>query len=72
MILYTLPYCSRCNMVKRILEREGIPYEEQELTAELAERLDVREAPALVHNGKLVRGYAPAGALRKLYESGGG
>jgi len=55
-------------MVRRVLEREGIPYEEQPLTPELADRLDLREAPALVHNGKLIRGYAPAGVLRKLYD----
>lgn len=68
MILYTVPYCSKCNMVKRILERENIPFEEQQITAELAERLGAMDAPLLEHKGKLLRGYAPARVLREFYE----
>ena len=45
-ILYTLPTCGVCHMIKTKLEKKNIEYEEHDLT-EIADSLNIDHAPVL-------------------------
>lgn len=45
-ILYTLPTCGVCHMIKTKLEKKNIQYEEHDLT-EIADSLNIDHAPVL-------------------------
>ena len=45
-VLYTLPTCGICHMIKTKLEKKNISYEEHDLT-EIADSLDIDHAPVL-------------------------
>ena len=45
-ILYTLPTCGICHMIKTKLEEKNIPYEEKDFE-EIASYLQTDQAPAL-------------------------
>lgn len=45
-ILYTLPTCGVCHMIKTKLEKKNIEYEERDLT-EIADSLNIDHAPVL-------------------------
>ena len=67
MIIYTLPYCAKCDTMKRMMNEEGIPYEEVLITEDIAKKKDFMDAPVLEHNGNYIRGMAPRSKIRELY-----
>lgn len=64
-ILYTTPTCPDCRMLKAWLEREGIAFEERDLTdpkimAEAKARTGVRVAPITLVGEKVFYGTFPS------------
>lgn len=64
-IIYTTPTCPDCRMLKAWLEREGIAYEERDLTdpeigAEAKARTGVRVAPITLVGEKVFYGTFPS------------
>ncbi|MDA1073926.1 MAG: glutaredoxin family protein [Proteobacteria bacterium] len=60
-IVYTTPLCAPCEMLKRILTTEGIPFTVQDLlvdeaAASLLESRGIRTAPALGIDGEIYAG----------------
>ena len=60
-IVYTTPLCAPCEMLKRILATEGVPFTVKDLmideaAAALMERLGIRAAPALGIDGEIYAG----------------
>jgi glutaredoxin len=60
-IVYTTPFCSPCEALKRILTTEGLAFEIKDLmvdeaAAELMEKHGIRSAPALGINGEIYSG----------------
>lgn len=60
-IVYTTPLCAPCEMLKRILATEGVPFTVKDLmldeaAAALMERHGIRSAPALGIDGEIYAG----------------
>lgn len=52
-ILYTLPDCGVCHMIKSKLLNKNIQYEEHDLT-EIADSLNIDHAPVLKINNEII------------------
>ncbi len=69
-IVYTTDYCGFCMAAKRLLERDGIPFEEVNLQHDQARRMEMvertghRTVPIVMLDDKLVGGYQELAALR--------
>lgn len=60
-IIYTTPLCAPCELLKRILDSEGLIFEVQDLlvneaAAALMEKQGIRTAPVLSIDGQLYSG----------------
>ena len=60
-IVYTTPLCAPCEMLKRILATEGVPFTVKDLmldeaAAALMQRHGIRSAPALGIDGEIYAG----------------
>jgi glutaredoxin len=60
-IVYTTPLCAPCEVLKRVLTTEGIPFTVQDLmvdeaAASLLESRGIRTAPALGIDGEIYAG----------------
>lgn len=62
-IVYSKPNCIQCDKTKMLLTRRGIPFEEREITTELAEEFKAQglmSAPVVkTLSGKVWAGFKP-------------
>lgn len=69
-IVYTTDFCGFCTAAKRLLERDGIAFEEVNLQSdhqrrvELVQRTGHRTVPIVMLDDELVGGYQELAALR--------
>lgn len=62
-VLYSTSFCGYCVAAKRLLERDGIPYEEIDLSRDPERRMEVvaetgwRTMPLILIDGELLGGY---------------
>jgi len=62
-VLYSTSFCGYCVAAKRLLEREGIPYEEIDLSRDPERRMELvaetgwRTMPLILIDGALLGGY---------------
>ncbi len=72
--LYTTPICGYCVMAKRLLEREGLAYEEINVIADpetrvwLMETSGQRTVPQIFFGDESIGGYRELAALQKSGE----
>ena len=68
--VYTTRICGYCVAAKRLLERDGIPYEEIDLSADpslrwrLVDETGWRTVPIIMLDGELVGGYQELAQMR--------
>lgn len=60
-IVYTKENCPPCRMVKRVLEAEGIAFEERNAMdhADYLASIGARSAPVIVDGDKIIHGFIP-------------
>lgn len=71
--LYTTPYCGFCRQAKALLNNEGVPFKEidvsddQNLRAQVSKQYDWKTVPIIVIGGQLIGGCTE---LIKIHRSG--
>lgn len=68
--IYTSPMCHKCLMMKAIMDREGIAYQELPLTDEIIEISGATEAPVFEYDGRYLVGYVPAPVIKDFINYG--
>ncbi|MEE2779682.1 MAG: glutaredoxin [Myxococcota bacterium] len=69
-ILYSTSFCGYCVAAKRMLERDGIPFEEIDLSSNPQQRMELvaetgwRTMPLILIDGELLGGYTELMARR--------
>ena len=76
MVLYSVPVCDACDLVRNLLTRHGVPYTEKnaekdrEVQAELKEKAGQLAVPVLMVGERAIPGYS-SGVIRNELTSAG-
>lgn len=74
--LYSVPVCDACDLVRHILEKYGVPFEEKDATKDTEVQKEVRElagqlsVPVLAVGDAVITGYSSSGITAELTSAG--
>lgn len=74
--LYSVPVCDACDLVRKILEDYGVPYEEKDAAEDTEVQKEVRElvgqlsVPVLAVGDTVITGYSSSGIIAELTNVG--
>ncbi len=75
-VLYTVPHCDSCDMVREYLKRRDIPFSEMNVATDFKTQQKMRKAvgdltvPTVTVGSKVIRGYVPSQLSSALDHAG--
>ena len=74
--LYSVPICDSCDLVRNLLQKYGVPFDEKDASDDVAVQAEVREiagqltVPVLAVGDSMVTGYSSSGITAELTSAG--